>query len=47
MRGAIAALPDAYKDSASAFHGRWTEAGILEGIEQAFELVKAWVHDGK
>jgi hypothetical protein len=47
MQGAIAVLPDAYKQSASAFQGGWTEAGALEGIEKAFELAKAWLLDGK
>jgi hypothetical protein len=47
MQGAIAVLPDAYNQSASAFQGGWTEAGALEGIEQAFDLVKAWLLDGK
>ena len=47
MQGAIAVLPDAYKQYASAFQGAWTEAGALEGIDQAFELVKAWLLDGK
>jgi hypothetical protein len=47
MQGAIAVLPDRLKGSASAFRGMWTEAGTLENIEQAFELVKAWLIDGK
>jgi hypothetical protein len=47
MQGARAVLPDRLKDSASAFRGMWTEAGTLENIEQAYELVKAWLIDGK
>jgi hypothetical protein len=47
MQGAVAVLPDRLKGAASAFRGMWTEAGTLENIEQAFELVKAWLIDGK
>jgi hypothetical protein len=46
MQGAIAVLPDKLKGSAGSFRGMWTEAGTLENIEQAFELVKAWLIDG-
>jgi hypothetical protein len=47
LQGAIDQLPGALPDSARAFQGAWTEAGTLEGLEQAFELVKAWLFDGK
>jgi len=46
MQGAIAVLPDKLKGSAGSFRGMWTEAGTLKNIEQAFELVKAWLIDG-
>jgi hypothetical protein len=46
MQGAIAVLPDKLKGSAHIFQGMWTEAGALENIEQAFELVTAWLIDG-
>jgi hypothetical protein len=47
MQGAISALPNKLKGSASAFRGEWSEAGTFENIEQAVELVKAWLLDGK
>jgi hypothetical protein len=47
MQGAIAVLPRKLKASATAFHGMWTEAGTFESLEQAFELVKAWLLDRK
>jgi hypothetical protein len=47
MQGTIAILPNALKESAGAFRGSWTEAGTLDNIEQAFELVRAWLLDGK
>jgi hypothetical protein len=47
MQGAIKLLPNVLKDSASAFRGAWTEAGTFEDIQQAFELLKAWLIDGK
>ena len=47
MQGTIAVLPSHLKGSAGAFQGMWTEAGTLENIQQAFELVKAWLLDGK
>jgi hypothetical protein len=45
MQGVIAALPNSLKDSAGAFQGMWTEAGTLEYISQALDLVKAWLVD--
>lgn len=45
MQGAISILPRNLKGSASAFRGAWTEAGTLENLNQAFELVKAWLLD--
>ena len=47
MQGAIAVLPSILKGSASAFQGMWSEAGTFENLEQAFELVKAWLVDWK
>ncbi|HEY7328941.1 MAG TPA: hypothetical protein VH592_14960 [Gemmataceae bacterium] len=47
LQGAIAVVPDKLKKSASIFRGRWHETGTFESIEQAFELVKAWVIDQK
>jgi hypothetical protein len=47
MQGAISVLPTNLKGSAGAFRGAWSEAGTFEDLEQAFELVKAWLLDGK
>src|SRR4051812_7559648 len=47
MQGAIAALPESMKESASAFYGMWGESGTFQNIEQAFELLKAWLLDLK
>jgi hypothetical protein len=47
MQGAIRLLPHQFKESSTAFRGVWTEAGRLESLEQAFELLKAWLLDGK
>lgn len=47
MRGTISVLPSKLKESASIFRGRWHETGTFESIEQAFELVKAWLLDQK
>lgn len=46
MVGRVAALPDEFKASASAFYGMWCEAGVLPDIERAFVFIKAWMLDG-
>ncbi len=47
LQGRIDALPERYKASASAFRGMWHEAGSLADLENAFELLKAWLVDRK
>mgnify|MGYP001388254611 CR=1 FL=1 len=47
MQGTVTKLPNSLQQSASAFRGAWTEAGTLDSLERAFELVKAWLLDGK
>jgi hypothetical protein len=47
MQGAISVLPGSLKGSAGVFRGAWSEAGTFENMEQAFELVKAWLLDWK
>ncbi len=47
MQGTISRLPSRLKGSAGAFRGAWSEAGTFENMEQAFELVKAWLLDWK
>jgi hypothetical protein len=47
LQGAITVLPNRLKESARAFQGAWSEAGTFANLEQAFELVKAWLLDWK
>lgn len=47
MQGTVSVLPSMLKGSAGAFQGAWNEAGTFENMEQAFELVKAWLLDAK
>jgi hypothetical protein len=47
MQGDISVLPRNLKEAGSAFRGAWSEAGTFEDLEQAFDLVKAWLIDGK
>jgi hypothetical protein len=47
MQGSIDVLPERYKASPTAFRGVWHEAGTLADLEQAFELLKAWLIDRK
>ena len=47
MQGTISMLPMRLKRSARAFQGSWSEAGTFENLEQALELVKAWLLDWK
>jgi hypothetical protein len=47
MQGTISMLPSRLRESASAFQGAWSEAGTFENMEQAIELVKAWLLDWK
>lgn len=47
LQGPIAVLPVEYRASASDFRGMWTEAGTVENIEQAYELLISWIFEGK
>ena len=47
MQGAISRCPNAYRQSEDAFRGGWSEAGTLGSVQEAFELVRAWLLDGK
>ena len=47
MQGTISVVPYKLKESASAFRGAWSEAGTFENLEQAFELLIAWLIDWK
>lgn len=47
LQGKIDVLPQEYKTSASAFRGTWDEAGSVENIVRALELLNAWLLDRK
>lgn len=47
LQGTIAYVPSQLKESVNIFRGSWHETGTFENIEQAFELVKAWLLDWK
>jgi hypothetical protein len=47
MQGVIWVLQDYLKLSADHFRGVWSEAGTFDDLEQAFELLKAWLIDRK
>jgi hypothetical protein len=47
MQGTVDRLPGALEEHRVNSQGVWTEAGILDRIEQALELVKAWLLDKK
>ena len=47
LQGKVAAVPESFRASAGAFRGRYHEAGTLADLEQAFELLKAWLIDRK
>ena len=47
LQGDVGELPMQYEESATAFRGAWTEAGTVEDIGQAFDLLKAWLLDRK
>ena len=45
LQGAISVLPSRLTEAPGAFRGAWSEAGTFEDLDQAFELVKAWLLD--
>jgi hypothetical protein len=47
LQGPIVELPTEYRDSATAFQGMWTEAGMVETVEQAYGLLMAWIIEVK
>jgi hypothetical protein len=47
MQGSISVLLSSLRGSGGAFRGGWSEAGTFEDLEQAFELVTAWLLEGK
>ncbi len=47
LQGPITALPSSVRGSSGNFAGMWSEAGTFENIEQALELLRAWLIDSK
>lgn len=47
MQGPTSLLPSQLRESASIFRGTWHERGAFENVEQAFELLRAWLLDRK
>jgi hypothetical protein len=47
MQGGISVLPSLLRGSESAFQGAWSEAGRFENLEQALDLLRAWLIDRK
>lgn len=47
LQGRINVLPESFKASACVFRGLWGETGSVADLEQALELLKAWLMDGK
>jgi hypothetical protein len=47
LQGTVSVLPRRLKESARAFQGMWSEAGTFENLDQALELVKAWLLEAK
>jgi hypothetical protein len=47
LQGKIEVLPGRYRASLGVFRGMWDEAGTLADLEQALELLKAWLIDRK
>jgi len=45
LQGRVALLPDQFRDSACEFHGFYNEAGTILNLEQAVDLVIAWIVD--
>src|SRR5438105_4980933 len=47
LQGPVAVLPTEYQASAVDFQGMWTEAGTVENIEQAYDLLVSWIFENK
>ncbi len=47
MQGAISVLPSSLKGAGGTFQGAWSGAGTFESMDQAFDLVKAWLLDSR
>ncbi|HWG44663.1 MAG TPA: hypothetical protein VN688_17940 [Gemmataceae bacterium] len=47
LRGEIAKLPIQFATSQSSFRGIWDEAGSIDDLHQALELLQSWLIDAK
>jgi hypothetical protein len=47
LRGEIAKLPGQLAASQSSFRGAWDEAGSINDLPQALELLRSWLIDAK
>jgi hypothetical protein len=47
LRGEISKLPGQLAGSQSSFRGVWDEAGSINDLQQALELLQAWVMEAK
>ena len=47
LRGRIGKLPSEFAASRSSFRGIWDEAGSIQDISQALELLRSWLIDAK
>jgi hypothetical protein len=45
LQGGIKELPNAFAGSAGAFHGGYTEAGDCANLEDAMDLLVAWLFE--
>ena len=47
LAGEVGKLPTQLAASQSSFRGVWDEAGSVKDIQQALELLRSWLIDGK
>jgi hypothetical protein len=47
LRGEIDKLPTPFAASQTSFRGVWDEAGSIDDLPQALELLRSWLIDGK
>jgi hypothetical protein len=47
LRGEISKLPSQFATSQSSFRGVWDEAGSINDLPQALELLRSWLIDAK
>jgi hypothetical protein len=47
LRGEIGRLPSSFAASQSSFRGVWDEAGSVDDLHQALELLRSWLIDAK